>query len=467
MKSFQSSRAKYHYGVLFFYFLLSLGNKDGLCSESIKLEYLGKIQEPAWAWGSEARIYINNDKLFIPLGYPGLAIYDISNPQTPQLLKILDNTELGGQAGAVAVQGNYAYVATPDKGTIIKVDISNPSGATVAEQFGEIPNILQLAIRGQFLYAHAQSSIAYAGGVYVFDISKDKTVSAGQYLKNLIDPGFFVTSTGGVFLARTPEYSGDSAKIDYIDMSQPASPNHLGQWLSSYPGNICDIYLRGNRLYCASYWGGVWILDASDFSNLKLEALFDWDDPASYSKSIQTFPPYIFVAEGGPILAYQKFEVFRQIDNRIILEQEIPASTYTDSVYLYKDLLIRVEIESPWQVSWPNKILYFYRIDIGLKPPINVYLQRTINRSLFREEAFHTLRWTANPDNSAYQIKEYRIYRKYLENDDQSYQLIGTVPGNIYEYVDGYLDVSKKFMYAITSLESEGLESLYSVPAGN
>ena len=92
-------------------------------------------------------------------------------------------------------------------------------------------------------------------------------------------------------------------------------------------------------------------------------------------------------------------------------------------------------------------------------PPINVSLKREINRSLFRKEAFHTLSWSSNPENNDLTIINHRIYRKKAGGGDGSYQMIGTVPGNTFIYVDRYLDISEKFVYVITSVESSGHES--------
>lgn len=92
-------------------------------------------------------------------------------------------------------------------------------------------------------------------------------------------------------------------------------------------------------------------------------------------------------------------------------------------------------------------------------PPINVSLKREINRSLFRQEAFHTLSWTANPENSSLTIINYRIYRKGTGEGDGNYRLIGSVSGNTFNYVDGYLDISGEFVYVVTSVESSGHES--------
>jgi fibronectin type 3 domain-containing protein len=94
-------------------------------------------------------------------------------------------------------------------------------------------------------------------------------------------------------------------------------------------------------------------------------------------------------------------------------------------------------------------------------------LTRQINRSLFRKEAFHTLSWSVNPNNNGLAITGYRIYRKQAGEGDEAYQLISIVSGDVYAYVDGYLDVNEAYLYTITSVESSGLESGFSPPVGN
>jgi PKD repeat protein len=100
-------------------------------------------------------------------------------------------------------------------------------------------------------------------------------------------------------------------------------------------------------------------------------------------------------------------------------------------------------------------------------PPINVTLKRQINRSLFRQEAFHTLSWSPNPENVGLTITNYCVYRKRAGEGDDSYRMIGTVTGDMLSYVDGYLDIADKFVYIITSVESSGHESEKSSSVGN
>jgi hypothetical protein len=100
-------------------------------------------------------------------------------------------------------------------------------------------------------------------------------------------------------------------------------------------------------------------------------------------------------------------------------------------------------------------------------PPLDVQLRREVNRSLFRKEAFHTVSWSPNPGNSGLTIASYRIYRKDAGAGDESFLLIGTVSGSSFDYVDGYLDASKKFVYAVTAVDSSGRESGFSAFVGN
>jgi hypothetical protein len=99
------------------------------------------------------------------------------------------------------------------------------------------------------------------------------------------------------------------------------------------------------------------------------------------------------------------------------------------------------------------------------KPPINLVLEREINRGLFSGEAFNYLSWQPDPWNSRFVIREYKIYRSPVNAVD--YQLIGKVDGNIFMYTDGYLKMEDKFAYVVTSVDSDGNESPKSKPVRN
>ncbi len=339
----------------------------------LTLKLLSKITEPAWAMGNEAKILIHKNKLFIPLGYPGLSVYDINDPRSPRPLSRIHSDDLGGQAGAMAASGDRLYMVMPDEKKIAMLDISDPSSPVVMERFGQFQQNGDLSTAGQFLYLQTMSSTSYFGGFQIYDISGSSPHFSGEYPLELVDPGFFVSETGHVFLARTPATMNDSAKIDCIDASDPAYPVLIDQWRATYPGNITDIHLRDGKLYCSAYWGGIWILDAQDYANLALDSYFDWEDRASVALSVRAFPPYVFVAQGGPQPSHEKFGVYRYGGGGLQPETEIPIpeGTRTHSVYLKDNLLVLVFFENPWEDSTPEKTLMLYRIKTG-KPALNI-----------------------------------------------------------------------------------------------
>lgn len=100
-------------------------------------------------------------------------------------------------------------------------------------------------------------------------------------------------------------------------------------------------------------------------------------------------------------------------------------------------------------------------------PPVNIALKRDINKSLFREEAYHTITWSANPENKYVTIAKYNIYRKLQSEGDDKYKLIASVSANTFQYVDKKLDPKAKFHYALTSVDTDGNESKKSSPVGN
>jgi hypothetical protein len=134
--------------------------------------------------------------------------------------------------------------------------------------------------------------------------------------------------------------------------------------------------LKKGRLYCSAYWGGLWILDASDTAALKLAASFDWSEPQLYAISVKAYPPYIFVAQGGPTLADQKFAFFKDAGTSVRLWRRIAASTYTHSVALSGILLFLVEQEPAGTNINPQKIVRVYRIKTGLASPVRASLRR-------------------------------------------------------------------------------------------
>jgi len=166
-------------------------------------------------------------------------------------------------------------------------------------------------------------------------------------------------------------------------------------------------------------------------------------------------------------MADQKFAEYKMSGEGLRLIQEIPASTYTHSVSRAGELLFLIEQESPWGNSYPQKIIRVYRIETALLAPTQVSLKRQINRSLFFQEAVHTISWQSNPGNAGTAVSGYRVYRKPAGGNDDEYILRGAVSGSTLSYVDPRLKMSQKFEYVVTAVDREGLESPFSLSVKN
>jgi PKD repeat protein len=104
---------------------------------------------------------------------------------------------------------------------------------------------------------------------------------------------------------------------------------------------------------------------------------------------------------------------------------------------------------------------------LKLYPPSDIRLVREINRSLARAEAYHTLIWSRDPNNTAFNIERYNIYRRNMSDPADDYQLIGSVSSDTLQFTDKKLPVKTIYSYYITTVLTGGFESSPSVSAQN
>jgi hypothetical protein len=99
-------------------------------------------------------------------------------------------------------------------------------------------------------------------------------------------------------------------------------------------------------------------------------------------------------------------------------------------------------------------------------PPVNVKNQPATNRAGFYTEYINMVSWTANPENEGlFPVATYRVYRKPLGGDDSQYSQVGQVSGSTTQFNDsGFsgLEDTANYEYAVTSVDDQGNESVYS-----
>lgn len=147
-------------------------------------------------------VAVQGDYAYIGARGAGLRIVDISNPASPVEIGFYDTP---GSALAIAVQGNYVYVA--DQTALRIFDVSNPANLTEVGSYEALEGASDVAVEGNYVY------VATSSGLFVFWFAPPATgfiSSAGGNLASSEDNVTYQFSTGTftdtVFLSHFPRF---------------------------------------------------------------------------------------------------------------------------------------------------------------------------------------------------------------------------------------------------------------------
>lgn len=105
--------------------------------------------------------------------------------------------------------------------------------------------------------------------------------------------------------------------------------------------------------------------------------------------------------------------------------------------------------------SLRDKIRTGARLNIGalkIQPPLGLRIERVLNRSLFQTEYINTLFWQANPQNQAYNISGYRIYRI----SGKALEFIAEVDPGQLNYRHRRTGEEPSYTYAVVAVDAGG-----------
>lgn len=100
------------------------------------------------------------------------------------------------------------------------------------------------------------------------------------------------------------------------------------------------------------------------------------------------------------------------------------------------------------------------KVGWGVLPPVGIKLTTKVDNSSGIKR--NIIRWKKNPDNDDTRIKQYKIYRKEINQGINQYKNIASVSKSTFIYEDSNLPTNKKFSYALTALDVDNQESDYS-----
>jgi len=263
-----------------------------------------------------------------------LVIYDVSDPQSPNILS--KNTLPGLNIGEILVKGEYAYVANVYYGLRI-IDVSDSANPFETGYFIPPGSTRSLSLYCDTLLLLSSYTTYYGqGGIWLISI-KDPY---DPYLVGC-DTSFF----GGLDVSFFSHYAYVSAHgegIKIIDINDPSNPYIIGEFLPSgyvqnvvntnigpyiyageywdngfrtidasdptqpvtidydpIPDQCMDVAIKGNFAYVANSYSGIYVLDVSDLSNPK--EISHYDTPCR-SNSVVVKDSIAYIADSTSIL---------------------------------------------------------------------------------------------------------------------------------------------------------------------
>ena len=145
--------------------------------------------------GPASDIVIDGETVYVAEGFKGLGIYDLTDPDLPSLIGYVDTP---GEATAVFLKGDNAYIADGTYGLVI-ADISTPAAASIVGSRAIAGTAVDVVADGDYSY------VSLAGSVVQIDIRNPSspiladTFAAGSFAVDIDDSKVFIARSNGTF----------------------------------------------------------------------------------------------------------------------------------------------------------------------------------------------------------------------------------------------------------------------------
>jgi hypothetical protein len=206
------------------------------------------IQTSHYDIGDEAvNLVVSDNTVLLVDRFNGLFLFDISLPDTPQLLSRYNTT---GLTLDVAVSNQIAFIANDGEGVWI-LNVSTPASPQFLSRYDTPGHAKALAVVNNTLVFVAD----HENGLVILDISMP---SAPQLLGGYNTLGF----AGDVAVSNDRAFIACGVDgLVILNVSTPSAP----QWLTRYNGteSVWSITIVGDTLFVADYFEGLFLLNIS------------------------------------------------------------------------------------------------------------------------------------------------------------------------------------------------------------
>jgi len=192
-------------------------------------------------------VAVNGNYAYVAAGSAGLQVVDVTDRTNPQIVASL---ALAGNSNDVRLLSNFAYVAGGSAG-LQAVDITNPLAPVLRGTLNTNSTALDVTVRGSTAYVANSTNLFIADVTNPAAMSQIGTLSLNGYIQGVdVDPirhlAVVTAGTSGVYV---------------VDVTNPAAPALLG---TTTTGDARDAAIGGTVAYIADYVNSTTSVDISN-----------------------------------------------------------------------------------------------------------------------------------------------------------------------------------------------------------
>lgn len=258
---------------------LTPSNKDGTSADATSLQispaadefnftHIGEFYD-----GRAKKMEIKDGIGFLANELGGVEIYDLTNPDNPQ---IINEWDVNMYVEDIALSGSNLYVSALENGLIV-LDISNPLDILEIGSYYDTNSLdytVQIDAEGDVVYIVYEST-----SIHILDVSdpsnirKLGSISAGNHVREVKIENDLLCYTYG--------WEG---KLKIVNVSNPSSPNRVYEfnlWDDSEYSEIADFEIYNDILYIIGDWGQIYLINASISGNFTEIDQYPFYEPLS------------------------------------------------------------------------------------------------------------------------------------------------------------------------------------------
>ncbi len=203
---------------------------------------------------------VSGDMVFVANGRGGLLIINVTNLKAPSVVSTVPNAP-NGVAWNVVVNGSTVFVADGDAGLQI-INVSNLSAPRVLSTVPNNPSLVgtsfsdAIAVSGNTVFEAVGD-----GGLQIIDVTN---LTAPRVLS--IVPNSPNGQTSGVVVSGSAVFVADYDYLQIVDVSNLFSPRVLSVVPCNLGGAALMIVVSGSTVFVANEYAGVQIIDVSNLN---------------------------------------------------------------------------------------------------------------------------------------------------------------------------------------------------------